>query len=129
MQIANRWQGFPPRTPRKNDLVDAEQVARNDSIFRDANESIERAAREYGRAEQVPFICECAEPECRELISLSLREYEGIRANPKRFVVAPGHEASAQQHVVTVDERPGYHVVEKIGAAAEVAAELDPRTA
>jgi hypothetical protein len=107
--------------------VDAEQVARNDAIFRDANERIDEAAREYGRAEEVPFICECADPGCRDLMLLSLREYEEVRAQSTRFVVVPGHETSAGGHALVLEERPSYHVVEKVGAAADVAEELDPR--
>ena len=107
--------------------MDAQQIARNDAIFRDANERIEQAAKEYDRTERVPFICECAEPECRELLTLSLEEYEGVRAESTHFIVLPGHEQSVPDHVALVEERPGYHIVEKIGEAAEVATELDAR--
>jgi hypothetical protein len=107
--------------------MDAEQIARNDAIFRDANERIEEAARKFGRTERVPFICECANPECRELVLLSLAEYEGVRADSTHFIVRPGHEQTAPSHVRLVEERPEYHLVEKIGEAADVAAELDAR--
>jgi len=107
--------------------MDAEQVARNDAIFRDSNERIREAAEDYDHPEQVPFICECARPECREVILLSLAEYERVRSDASRFIVAPGHEASAKQHARIVEEKPSYHVVQKIGAATEVAVELDPR--
>ncbi len=107
--------------------MDAEQIARNDAIFRDANERIAEAARQYDRTERVPFICECADPECRELLVLSLDEYEGVRAESAHFIVLPGHEQSAPQHVALVEERPKYHIVERIGEAADVAADLDAR--
>ncbi|MDX6412917.1 MAG: hypothetical protein QOG06_2444 [Gaiellaceae bacterium] len=107
--------------------MDAEQIARNDAIFRDANERIEEAARRYDRTERVPFICECADPECRQLLVLSLEEYEGVRAESTHFIVLPGHEQSASEHVSLVEERPEYHIVEKIGEAADVAADLDAR--
>ena len=61
--------------------MDAEQIARNDAIYRDANERIERAAVEYEVTGAVPFICECADPECRGVVLLTLREYEEIRAS------------------------------------------------
>jgi hypothetical protein len=108
--------------------VDDEQVARNDAIFREANERIERAANQFAGADPVPFICECAEPSCRDVIRLPLAEYERIREHATWFVVAPGHEASAGDAAEIVETKDGYHVVEKVGRAAEVAAELDPRS-
>jgi hypothetical protein len=59
------------------------------------------------------------------LIELTVREYELIRANPRRFVVVPGHEYPGVETVVGA--RPGYVIVEKLDQAAEVAEEHDPR--
>jgi len=108
--------------------VNAEQVARNDALFRDANERIHDAAIEYD-VDPVPFICECAEPTCHEVIALTLAEYDRVRATPTRFVIAPGHEGVAPHAVEVVERTQVYFVVEKVGRAAEVAAELDPRSA
>jgi hypothetical protein len=108
--------------------VDDVQVARNDAIFRDANERIERAAVKFAGTDPVPFICECAEPSCRDVILLPLAEYERVREHSTWFVVTPGHEASAGDSAEIVETKDGYHVVEKVGRAAEVAAELDPRS-
>jgi len=107
--------------------VDDEQVARNDAIFRDANERIERAAVKFADLDVVPFICECAEPTCRDVVRLPLAEYERVREHSTWFVVVPGHEASAGSSAEVVESNDDYHVVEKVGRAAEVAAELDPR--
>lgn len=107
--------------------MDDEQVARNDAIFRDANERIQRAAVQFAGADPVPFICECAEPRCRDVLRLPLAEYERIREHSTWFVVTPGHEATAGDSVEVVEAGDGYHVVEKVGRAAEIAAELDPR--
>jgi hypothetical protein len=60
---------------------------------------------------------------------LTLEEYEQVRAEPTRFLVLPGHERGTPAHVALVEERPEYHVVEKIGKAARVATELDRRSA
>ncbi len=106
----------------------AERVGRNDAIFRDANEGIRAAAGEYGLEEAVPFICECADPACTEIVRLELREYERVRKQPTRFINAIGHDRAAQQHARVVDRRDGYDIVEKVGEAAETAAELDPRS-
>ncbi len=106
-----------------------ERVARNDAIFREANESIGDAAREYGVQGPVPFICECADSGCTAIIRLTLEEYERVRAQPTLFINARGHRAAAGAHVDVAEERDGYEVVKKLGEAAEVAEELDTRSA
>jgi hypothetical protein len=119
---------FSRRPWEHNGLMDAEQVARNDAIFREANEAIERAARELGDGEPVPFICECADLSCRELVRLTLSEYEDVRSSPVRFIAAAGHQLEGTDLEEVVARRPGYVVVEKRAGAAPIAAELDPRS-
>jgi hypothetical protein len=109
--------------------VNAEQVARNDAIYRAANERIKSAAEEYEVTGPIPFICECADPGCRDVLLLTMADDEEIRANPRHFVNLPGHDGLAREHVETVRAAPGYIVVEKIGRAGEVVQELDPRQA
>jgi hypothetical protein len=101
----------------------AERVAANDATFRDANERIEEKATELGIDHPVPFICECAEPRCHELISPGLAEYEAVRAQPTWFINVPGHERTAGPHARVVAEHDGYVVVEKVGRAAELVSE------
>jgi hypothetical protein len=107
----------------------AERVARNDAIFRDANEGIRSAAADYDVMGQVPFICECADPTCTEIIRLDVTEYEQVRKQSTHFINAPGHHRGAVPYVRVVESRDGYDVVEKLGQAAETAAELDSRGA
>ena len=52
-------------------------------------------------------------------VELTVREYEEIRANPRRFVVLPGHEFPDVETLV--ESRDGYVIVEKLDQAAEVA--------
>ena len=106
----------------------AERVARNDAIFREANEGIRDAAEEHGMSQHVPFLCECPVPACTEIVHLSLDQYEAIRANPIRFVNAVGHQQAAPEHKRVVAEHDGHVVIDKRGRAADVAAELDPRS-
>jgi hypothetical protein len=63
-----------------------------------------------------------------ERITLTLDEYEGLRAEPNTFAVAPseGHVFPEVESVVAQTER--YWVVEKIGAAGRLAASRDPRS-
>ena len=109
------------------DLRTQERVARNDALFREANEGIEDAATKYEVLDQVPFICECADESCRELLTLSIDEYEEIRQNPRHFLNAPGHVRAAQGAAQVVHDRGRYTIVEKTGHAGDVVEELDPR--
>jgi hypothetical protein len=106
----------------------AERVARNDAMFRDANERIERRAAE-AEVDRVPFICECADASCTQIVRLTIREYEDIRRDPTHFVNVPGHEATGGPHVRVVGTGDGFVVVEKLGAVAEIVERLDPRGA
>jgi hypothetical protein len=110
--------------------ISAERVARNDAVFREANEGIRAVAgqTELDETELVPFICECADVHCTEIVQLSTVEYEAVRSDPTRFLKAPGHERNAHGWARVVDEFDRYTVAEKVGEAAEIAAELDPRT-
>ena len=109
------------------DLRTQERVARNDSIFRDANEGIEDAATKYEVLDQIPFICECADGNCRTLLVLSISEYEEIRQNPRHFLNAPGHTRADEGAAQVVTDRGRYLIVAKTGHAGDVAEQLDPR--
>jgi hypothetical protein len=111
--------------------ITAERVARNDAVFREANEGIRAVVdqTELSEDELVPFICECADVHCTEIVQLSTQEYEAVRSEPTRFLKARGHERNAHGWARVVEELDRYTVVEKIGEAAEIAEELDPRTA
>jgi hypothetical protein len=111
------------------DRLMEERIARNQATFRTANERIGAAAGVYEVATPVPFICECADPTCSEIVRLELDQYEEIRSNTRRFFSVPGHETAAQGVSVVVEERSGYVIVEKLGHAGEVAEALDEREA
>jgi hypothetical protein len=102
-----------------------ERIGANESVFREINESIERGQWPGEEDEPASFRCECARLGCSDLIELSVREYERVRAHPRRFVVRPGHQLPEAETVV--ETRPGYVVIEKLEAAAEKAEESDPR--
>ena len=104
----------------------AERVALNDATFREANEKIVATAEEAG-VDPVPFICECADPGCTEIIRLGLEEYERIRAEATHFLNVPGHDESAVGYARVVERHGGYVVVEKIGEAAQIVQRLDQR--
>jgi hypothetical protein len=100
-----------------------ERVARNETLFREFNERVEGLA---GDSPRIRLVCECGDLECLERLELTRTSYEQVRSDPRRFLVAPGHEDTDIEQVVARRER--YFVVEKIAAAAEVAIEHDPRS-
>jgi hypothetical protein len=94
-------------------------------MFREVNEAIESGRWPGEEDAPVAFCCECSSLGCGHLIELSLRDYERVRANPRRFVVAVGHNASEIESIV--EEAGGYLIVEKTGEAGRVAEATDPR--
>ena len=105
-----------------------ERIARNDSLFRDANEQIGAKAREHGTKEEqvVPFICECADEHCTTIVQLSLAEYEDVRTSSRQFLTAFGHERF-EGLVEVVSTNHNHLVVRKAGRAGEIAEALDGR--
>jgi hypothetical protein len=105
-----------------------ERIARNDSLFRDANEHIRAKAREHGTAEEqaVPFICECADEHCTKIVQLSLSEYEDVRTDSRQFLTVFGHERFEGLVEVVVTNH-NHLVVRKSGRAGEIAEALDRR--
>jgi hypothetical protein len=108
-------------------MESAEKIAENEATFRDANEAIERRAQELDYDARIPFICECGDGYCREITRLSYDEYEQVRGEPTQFLVVPGHEAAAGSSGRVVRRADRFFIVEKIGAAGDIAAERDPR--
>src|SRR4051812_5575696 len=94
-------------TDRSTAGLSAERIGRNDAIFRAANESIAKVVEAADLAAAAPFICECADRRCTEIVSMSLDEYAQIRSHPRRFLNAPGHEASAQGWGQVVEDHDG----------------------
>ena len=111
------------------DEARARKLALNQSTFRDANERIERAAQShhFETSQRVPFICECADPGCRETVMLRLADYEAVRAHADRFFLIAGHEDAGEPQERILEVEQGYAVVEKIGTAGDEAERLDPR--
>jgi hypothetical protein len=97
-----------------------ERVAHNESVMRDINERIDAGTWPGPDGELVAFCCECALLGCNLLVELPRDDYLYVRENPRRFLLAPGHELPAVE--VVVRREPDYVVVEKIGEAGREAA-------
>lgn len=97
-----------------------ERIAHNEAWARSLNER--RAEWVSGREELTGFRCECWERDCSERVLLSPKDWEMARAEPNRFVVAPGHVAD--QVEAMVKDQPRFWIVEKHGEAGKIAQEL-----
>ena len=97
-------------------------AAANETTLRRINEAIEE-----GRVTAdgpIAFLCECGRLGCDTLLGLRLDEYEAVRRDSRRFLAAPGHEASPDE---VVERHRRYVVTSKRGQAADVAVRTDPR--
>jgi hypothetical protein len=104
----------------------AEQAAKNESTFRRANEALEDKATDLGLGDEpTPYLCECEDERCVKIVQLNREEYEAVRANPKRFVMVPGHQEADD---VVVREEARFAVIEKGGQEGDLVAEQDPRS-
>jgi len=108
----------------------ADRAARNQSLFRDHNERIEahNAAYHWVDPPFADWVCECVREACATPVQLTVSEYEAVRADPTHFLVAPGddHVIPEVESVVRREER--YWIVEKVGRAADVSEDFDPRS-
>jgi hypothetical protein len=96
-----------------------QRAARNEALFREVNENIARLEERFGSATQPVFICECSSDSCTEHIPVDEETYRRVREHPRRFLILPGHIDETLESVV--ETHPNYLIVEKTGAAGEVA--------
>ena len=107
----------------------AVEAAKDQSLFREVNERLRdlNAAFETITRDS-EFLCECANRDCIEHVTMTLAEYEHVRAVPTRFVVLPERHHVFPEVEDVVEEHDGYFVVEKTGDAGAAAIKLDPRS-
>ena len=98
-------------------MTSVERATKNELRFREANEKIEHRRAELGVDERVPYLCECEEPRCRELVRLSADEYRAARVDERHFLLIEDHPFRSGR---VVKRRDGYMIVEKSGEAADV---------
>ena len=89
---------------------------------------IEATNQRFGIAlKQTDFVCECADQDCMERLTLTPGKYEEVRRVPTHFIVAAGHIDRGYERVV--EQVDGYVVVEKFGEAGKEALKWDKRRA
>jgi len=112
--------------------MDAVEAAKNQSVFREANERVRHLSNsgehmDLGELDEC-FTCECARRDCKERMMMSLDAYEEIRRVPTHFGIAPRMSHVFQDVEGIVETYREYWVVEKLGEAGLAATRLDPRS-
>jgi hypothetical protein len=104
------------------------RLAENQVLYRKVNEGIEDVNQVFAEVVSADgeWICECADTNCTTSVKATLPEYEAVRANPRTFIVAPGHIFPDIERVVGGNGR--FAVVEKLGTAGEIAEANNPRS-
>jgi len=107
--------------------MDQERMARTEAAFREVNEAIAETAARFD-AEEVDFICECADPRCAHRVTAELEEYEEVRSEGTHFLLAPGHHEPKVEKIVEQTEE--LEVVEKVvPLMRRIVRRLNPRAA
>jgi hypothetical protein len=104
-----------------------ERVARNETLFREVNERIKQVNVGLAAVEATDFLCECGDEACTQPISLTMAEYEAVRAEGTQFAVMTGHVVRDLERIVVSNER--YVVVAKTDPeAVRIVEAEDPRS-
>jgi hypothetical protein len=103
--------------------MDPRRVARNQAALRTLNEGIDTKPADG----VIAFRCECGQLGCNRLIPLRRAQYEAVRLNARRFVIAPGHVVAELEH--EVEEHAEHAVVETHPQTSGFAERTDPRSA
>ena len=83
------------------DEAQKKRLAMNEALFRDVNERIREISDTFGQKDATyDFLCECSDPGCAEKVVLTPEQYEHVRADSTRFVVAKGHAMPEIESVV-----------------------------
>ena len=100
-------------------------IAERQVAFRAQNERIFASADSALMAGPIPFVCECADLDCTEIVRLSHEQYDTITQRSRHFFNITGHEASSvaagAERILTVVEN--LTVVVKTGIAGDFAAQ------
>jgi hypothetical protein len=103
------------------------EEAINETRTRQTNEWIQEANDSFGAQRPMDeYRCECSDGVCASVVSLTRPEYEAVRANGLRFIIAVDHENPELDRLIAAHER--YSIVAKLpGEPARIALDSDPR--
>ena len=96
-----------------------QRAIRNEELFREVNL---RIAELQGEGDShnltvdglLPLVCECVHTGCTTPLEVDPTTFQQVHANPRRYIVAPGHEDLDLESIV--ERRDGYVIVEKHSA-------------
>ena len=96
---------------------------RQAALTADLHEEVKERRLDRVGDDRVDFLCECSDPACRELVSITLDECDFVRRVPNRLVVRVGH-ADAESERVLMEEPGRFQVVERFGSSDDVVAHI-----
>ena len=99
--------------------------ARNQVLFREVNERVEKLYDGWPPMPTIDFVCECFDETCSSLVALTREQYEHVRASSLTFLTLPEHVDPVLEEVA--DRHPGFWTVRKLGAAVPLVQQTDPR--
>ena len=90
-----------------------ERLEQNQRDFRDANGRFEDVVEEnaFDGVRPVPFLCECADVECRGRIEITTGAYDAAHIDSDHYVILPGHLTIDGEEIV--EDNVTYLVVDK----------------
>jgi hypothetical protein len=92
----------------------AARVARNEALFAEANDKIAAVAGALPPVEHVPFLCECPDGRCSEIVELSLGEYGALRLFANRFVISPRCRGGDHALTAIVERADRFTIVDRL---------------
>ena len=106
-------------------MKSAERAAENESTFRKLNEELEQRADELHLGEgRTPYLCECEDERCTNVVFLTRVDYERVRAQPRTFVLVSGHQSPDER---VVEDASRFVIVEKTGDEGTLVEQQYPR--
>lgn len=99
---------------------------RNEVERRARNEWIAQTSDSFSAPiEFETYVCECGDAACEQEVKMTRQEYESVRADGTHFALAIDHENPEIDRLLGENGR--FAIVEKLGEAARMAQESDPR--
>jgi hypothetical protein len=97
------------------------EVGEIQALFRDVNDRVKTINQ---RLEPIlpmqQYACECGDVGCFERVDVTADEYEAVRRDARRFIVAPSQEHVVPKAEIVVERHQRFWVVEKFGEAADI---------
>lgn len=96
-------------------------------MHRAVNREIESVAEGFGErgGDTIEVLCECGQPGCKSLLTVTIGDYDRVHGQRDRFIVARGHMDPELERFV--EEADQYLVVDKFGEAEATAVEEEQR--